>query len=60
MRAHTVPGHLTKPMRTPGRGGGARKTYKKNCQNKSGKIPQLELELELETFIFHRKSSFTL
>ena len=25
-QAHTVPGHLTKPMRTPGRGGGVRKT----------------------------------
>ena len=28
-QAHTVPGHLTKPMRTPGRGGGVRKTLKK-------------------------------
>ena len=27
MRAHTVPGHWTKPMITPGRGGGVRRTY---------------------------------
>ena len=25
--AHTVPGHLTKPMTTPGRGGGVRRTF---------------------------------
>ena len=33
-RALTVPGHLTKPMSTPGRGGGVRRTYIKKKKKK--------------------------